>query len=423
METPHDFGFPMQLDRNRYLSFGRFMLKRFLEDRCPQVAGALAYTTLFALVPLITAVLGILSAFPAFAEWQNEITQYMFDNFVPSAGDTIRGYFTQFTANAGKATAIGILVLLFSVISLMMSIEDAFNRIWRVPTGRPLTSRLLMYWAVLTAGPILMVGALAISSYVMALPMLAQAGESFQVKARVLGVLPFLIQWFALTAIYVVVPNCSVRIRHAAIGALIAAIAFELAKRGFVLYVGKSYNQVYGALAILPMFIVWIYFSWIIVLVGASVASTLAAFDYRPGAPKLVAGDEFRGLVRVLAHFAAAQRAGEGRTVDDLRAREPFLSDALAQQYLADLTKAGLIRRSESGDFVLTRDLSSMSLYELYAASGYRIPLHEPLPVAGDIALDAMATEKLGAAGKDLRATLDTPLSEIFSAAGRSKEA
>ncbi|MBS0581606.1 MAG: YihY family inner membrane protein, partial [Proteobacteria bacterium] len=247
----------MNFDRNRPLAFARFMLQRFLDDRCPQVAGALAYTTLFALVPLITAVLGILSAFPAFAEWQDKITRYMFDNFVPSAGDTIHAYFTEFTANAGKATAIGILVLLFSVISLMMSIEDAFNRIWRVPTGRPLASRLLMYWAVLTAGPILMVGALAISSYVFALPLLAQAGESFQLKARLLGMLPFLISWFMLTAIYVLVPNCRVRVRHAVIGALIAAIASELAKRGFTSYVGKSYNQVYGALAILPMFIVW----------------------------------------------------------------------------------------------------------------------------------------------------------------------
>src|SRR5580765_962045 len=410
----------VSLDRGRATSFGRFMLKRFLDDRCPQVSGALAYTTLFALVPLITAVLGILSAFPAFAEWQDKITQYMFDNFVPAAGDTIRGYFTEFTANAGKATAIGILVLLFSVISLMMSIEDAFNRIWRVPTGRPLASRLLMYRAVLTAGPILMVGALAISSYVFALPMLAQAGESFQIKARLLGMLPFLISWFMLTAIYVLVPNCRVRVRHAVIGALIAAIASELAKRGFTSYVGKSYNQVYGALAIIPMFIVWIYLSWIVVLVGASIASTLAAFDYRPNAPKLAAGDELRGLVRVLAHFASAQRAGAGVSADELRRREPFLSDASTQQYLGDLVEAGLIRRSENGDFILARDLATMSLYDLYATTGYRIPLHEPLPVAGDAALDAMATQQLDEAASELHTLLNTPLAEIFPPVARS---
>ena len=210
------------------------------------------------------------------------------------------------------------------------------------------------------------------------------------------------------------------RVRHAVIGAFIAALLSEAAKRGFTLYVGKSYNQVYGALAIIPMFIVWIYLSWIVVLVGASIAATLSAFDYRPDAPKLPAGDEFRGLVRVLAHFASAQRAGGGLTSDELRKREPFLSDALTQQYLGDLTNAGLIRRSERGDFVLARDLSSVSLYDLYAATGYRIPVHEPLPVAGDTALDAVATEKLGEAAGELRATLQPSLAEIFPPVARS---
>ncbi|MGH8121596.1 MAG: YihY family inner membrane protein [Rudaea sp.] len=141
----------MAFDRNWINAFARFMLRRFLDDRCLQTAGALAYTTLFALVPLIAAVLGILSAFPVFAEWRDEITKFMFENFVPAAGDVIQDYFTQFAASASKATAIGILVLLFSAVSLMISIEDAFDRIWRVPTGRTTASRLIMYLTVLTA--------------------------------------------------------------------------------------------------------------------------------------------------------------------------------------------------------------------------------------------------------------------------------
>jgi membrane protein len=401
-------------DRGRALAFARFMLGRFIDDRCPQAAGALAYTTLFALVPLIAAVLGILTAFPVFDQWRDQITQFMFQNFVPSAGDVIQNYFTQFAASASKATAVGILVLLFSAISLMISIEDAFNRIWRVATGRTTASRLIMYWTVLTAGPILLAGGLAISSYVFALPLLAEAGESFQFKARLLGKLPFLIQWFALTAMYRLIPNCRVRMRHAAIGALIAALASEVAKIGFTSYVGASYNQVYGALAIIPIFIVWIYLSWIIVLVGASLASTLAAFDYRPDAPQLPPGDDFRGLVRVLSHFAAAQRDGRGLTPDDLREREPFLSDSLTQRYLGDLDKARLIRRSEQGDFVVARDLASMSLYDLYISTGYRIPVHEPLPAGRDGVPDAAATQRLDVAAGELRSALAAPLGEIF---------
>ena len=408
------------IDRNTALAFARFMLRRFLDDRCPQAAAALAYTTLFALVPLIAAVLGVLTAFPVFAEWRDQITQFMFNNFVPAAGDVIQGYFVQFAASASKATAIGVLVLLFSAVSLMISIEDAFDRIWRVPTGRTAAARFIMYWTVLTLGPLLLAAALAISSYVFALPMLAEAGESFQVKARVLGVLPFFILWFALSASYVLIPNRRVRLRDAAIGALVAAIAFEAAKRGFTSYVGASYNQVYGALAIVPIFIVWIYLSWIIVLVGASLAATLAAFDYRPYAPQLSPGDEFRGLVRVLAHFAQAQRDGRSLSSNELREREPFLSDDLTQRYLNDLDRANLIRRGERGDFVLARDLASMSLYDLYADSGYRIPQHEPLPGGRDGVVDAAATERLDAASRDLRTLLAVPLSEIFPPVGRS---
>jgi membrane protein len=409
-------------DRNRALAFARFMLGRFLDDRCPQTAGALAYTTLFALVPLIAAALGILTAFPVFAQWRDQITQYMFANFVPSAGDTIQGYFTQFADSASKATAIGILVLLFSAISLMMSIEDAFNRIWRVPTGRTTASRLILYWTVLTAGPILLVGALAISSYVLAFPLLAQASDTFQFKPYLLSVLPFLIQWFALSAMYTLIPNCRIHLRHAAIGALIAAAVLEIAKYGFTSYVGASYNQVYGALAIIPIFIVWIYLSWIIVLVGASLASTLAAFDYRPDAPLLPKDDDFRGLVRVFAHFVQAQRAGRGLSTDELLKREPFLTDALAQRYISNLVEAKLVQRSEQGEFVLARDLGSMTFYDLYAQSGYRVPVHEPLPAGSDGIPDALATQVLASADEDLRKLLGRPLSEIFPLLPRSDQ-
>ena len=411
----------MSFDRKWINAFGRFMLRRFLDDRCLQAAGALAYTTLFALVPLIAAVLGILSAFPVFGEWREQIAGFMFRNFVPAASDVIQNYLSQFAASASKATAIGLLVLLASAISLMISIEDAFDRIWRVPTGRAAAPRLIMYLTVLTAGPLLLIGALAISFYVLALPLLA-AGESFQLKASVLGVLPFFIQWFALCLCYIVIPNCRVRMRHAAIGALAAAVAFEAAKRGFALYVtaGSSYSEVYGALAIIPIFIIWIYLSWIIVLAGASLVATLAAFDYRPDAPSLPSGDELSGLVRVLAHFAQAQHEGHGLSADELRRREPFLSDSLTQRYLGDLDRSKLIRRNERGDFVLARDLASMSLYDLYVDTGYRIPLHAPLPDGRDGATDATATQHLDLAARDLRAALAVPLSEIFPPVARS---
>ena len=145
---------------------------------------------------------------------------------------------------------------------------------------------------------------------------------------------------------------------------------------------GCNYQEVYGALAIVPIFILWIYLSWILVLLGASLTASLAAFDYRPAQARLAEGEEFNGLVRILAHFAAAQRAGVGLLGEVLREREPFLTDDMVQRYIGDLSRADLIQRNETGEWILTRDLASVSLYDLYTASGYRLPLADSLPCA-----------------------------------------
>lgn len=409
-------------DRERVLAFLRFTWRRFLEDRCMQTAGALSYTSVFALVPLTAAVLGILAAFPGFAGWRERLTAWVFDNFVPAAGSTVQSYITQFADNASKATAVGVLVLLFSAISLMMSIEDAFNRIWRVGTSRSTSMRVLVYWAALTAGPLLLVAALAVSSYALALPFIDAADAQFSIKAHVLSALPFLIVFVALVAAYVVIPNRSVRLRYAVAGALIAAILFEAAKRGFALYATQyaSYQQVYGALAMVPIFIFWIYLSWTIVLFGASITASLSAFEYRPHALRLPHGQEFAGLVRVAGHFAAAQREGRGIHAEALLHAEPFLTDDLLQRYFGDLQRAGVIRRSEVGEWVAARDLSTVTLAELYEEGGYRLPLQADDP--GDL-VRTRATPLIESIGADLRETLGTSLAEIFPAPERSDTA
>lgn len=402
-------------DRDRVGAFLRFTWQRFLEDRCFQTAGALAYTSIFALVPLTAAVLGILAAFPGFAGWREQITTWVFENFVPAAGSTVQGYITQFAESASKATAVGVLVLLFSAVSLMMSIEDAFNRIWRVQVARGATARFIIYWTALTLGPLLLVAALAISSYAFALPFIDVAEAQFSIKARVLAALPFLIVWAVMIAAYVVIPNRSVRIAHAVIGALIAAVLFESAKRGFALYATKyaSYQQVYGALALVPIFIFWIYLSWIVVLLGASITASLSAFDYRPAEQLLPRGQEFAGLLRVLARFAAAQREGKGLHSTTLLASEPYLTDDLLQRYLGDLHRVGLIQRGELGEWMVVRDLAATDLLEIYEEGGYRLPLDRHVAADG---LQAPAQQLLEALGTKLRAELTVPLATLFPA-------
>ncbi len=320
---------------DRAQAFAIFLWQRFRDDRCPQSAGALAFTTLISLVPLTAAILGVLSSFPVFARWQADLTSFVFDNFVPAAGRTVQAYLTEFANNASQATAVGIVVLIISAISLMMSIEDAFNRIWRVATARTAASRFLMYWTALSFGPLLLVTALALSSYLFALPFVAGYEAQLGIKARVLNLLPFLIVWVSLIASYLVIPNRTVRLRDATIGALLAAMLFEAAKRGFAFYLGTltSYEQVYGALAVVPVFMLWIYLSWLVVLLGASVCAAISAFEYRGLHERLAPGHEFVGLLCVVNHFADAQRAGQGLHSEDLRERERFLTDDLLQRY------------------------------------------------------------------------------------------
>jgi membrane protein len=415
---PAEFARKLRVDRERSLALLTFTWHRFLEDRCMQTAGALAYTSVFALVPLTAAILGILAAFPGFSGWRDRITVWVFANFVPAAGSTVQGYITEFAANASKATAVGILVLFFSALALMMSIEDAFNRIWRVPNARGHASRFVIYWTALTLGPLLLVAALAISSYLIALPLIDVAAAEFSLKTRVLSALPFLIVWSALLTGYIVIPNRSVRFGHALLGSFIGAALFEAAKRGFALYATRaSYTEVYGAIAIVPIFIFWIYLSWAIVLFGASLTASLNAFDYRPQSQRLARGQEFAGLLRVLGHFASAHRAGQSLSNETLMAAEPFLTDDLLQRYLGDLHRIGLIQCSELGEWVVVRDFGSVDLLEIYEEGSYRLPddasvAREESPEVRDLLTRLAAT---------VRAGLAVPLAEIFPPTARSE--
>lgn len=413
-----------RLDRDRAAHFVRFLWQRFLDDKCFETAGALSYTTLFALVPLTAAVFGVLAAFPVFAEWRDSVSAFVFRNFVPAAGDVVQGYLLDFAGKASRLTAVGVVGLLVSALLMMRSIEDRFNRIWRVAAKRKGVARFLVYWAVLTLTPILLVAGLAVTSYLFALPLLQHAAGGLGLQNRALELLPPTITWLALFAMFVVIPNRSVRWRHAAVGALVVAVLFELAKAGFALYVRSvpSYQQIYGALAVVPIFLVWIYLSWAIVLLGASLAASLSAFEYRPLADRLPPGSEFLGLLHVLKHFVAAQRAGRGLHSEALHYSERFISDDLLQRYLGDLQRAGLVQRTERGEWVLARSLDTATLAELYEAGSYRLPLDRAAVARFGEGLPAPLHDLLDALAAGVRDNLRARLGDLFPAVERSPE-
>jgi len=365
-------------DRARIKTFFRFLGKRFLDDRLFEAAGALSYTTIFALVPLSTVVFGVLAAFPVFGEWSDRLSDYVFANFVPSAARSVESELRTFSKNASTLTAAGIVGLVLSLLITLNGIETAFNRIWRVKSARPKVGRFLVYWTVFTLGALMAAASLAISAKFFAMAVFQTTAGSI-LQSMLLQGAPMAIEFIAIAAIYKVVPHRTIQWRHAIAGALLATAAFEVVKWGLGLYLGSfgSYSKIYGALAAVPILLLWIYFSWVSVLLGASFASAISAFRYQPAAMRLPVGYEMYGLIRLLARFNEARKRGRGLHSDQIQHLEPMLTDGLVQQMLAQLCDINVVRRAEDGEWLLARDLDELTMAELYEACQLRIPIAE----------------------------------------------
>ncbi len=415
----------LRFNRDRVLSFARFTWLRFVDDKCFETAGALSYTTLVSLVPLTVAVFAILSAFPVFEQWRASLTSYAFEHFVPATGMAVQDYMLSFAANANKLTGISILVMLFSAVSMMISIEDRLNRIWRVRKARSWGSRLLLYWAALTLGPILIAGGLVMTSYLAAMPLLSDAATQIVSQPRLLSVGPFAITLVTLLLMYTMIPNRRVSWRHAALGALLGAILFEFARWGFTLFVrsAHTYEEIYGTLAAIPIFLLWIYLSWIIVILGASIAASVSAFEYTVPHESLPEGAEFLGLLVVLRHFVAAQRCGDSVDPAGVRLREPYLQSNAIAAYFEDLQRADMIQRGEAGGWLLSRSLDTTELLRLYRCTQYRLPLHPREQVAAlGIVLPAVLLDLLDALAAALDDTMGARLDHLYPPEATSPE-
>lgn len=391
------------------------MARRFLDDRLFEAAAALAYTTVFALVPLAMVVFGVLKVFPVFDEWSKALSTYVFANFVPSAAREVEAKLTEFSQNSSSLTAAGVIALVVSLLITLNSVETTFNRIWRVASSRPLLPRFITYWTVVTLGAIAAASSLAVSAQIFALPVFA-TDQGRVLQGFAIGVAPLLIAFAAITAVYRVVPHRTVKMRHAMAGALLATILVESIKWALGLYLARfeSYQKIYGAIAAAPILLLWIYLLWIAILLGASLASTLSAFRYQPAAMRLPLGYEIYGLLRLLGRFDQARHEGRGLHSDQMLEMEPMLTDSLLQQILAQLVQIKLLRRDEQGEWLLARDLDDMTLAELYEACQLRIPVAEAhLPCQND-ALGVAAREALDQLRIPLRVALKRRVSDVY---------
>jgi membrane protein len=263
----------------------RFVFGRMGEDRILQIAGSLAFTTLLALVPLFAIVVATLSRAPFFEQVMVQIKVFMLLNLSPEiAGRIITVYMEEFAANAARLTALGIAVLFVSALVTLLTVDRSIHAIWRERRSRPLWVSILAYVTLLVVSPILIAVSVTVTTYLMSLSALVNPSE--RAHSVVLQAVPAAVSAIAFFLLYRLVPHGRVHWKHAAAGALFACALFEAAKEVFAIYVANvpGYNVLYGAFVALPFFLLWIYVSWVVVLLGAEVAAALGGWRGRKDA-------------------------------------------------------------------------------------------------------------------------------------------
>ena len=282
------------------LNLLRITIQRVRNERLAQVAGSLTFTTLLSVVPLLAVSLALLSRFTAFHRFERAIDDYVVKGLLPAdISRTVLGYLSLFAANARSLTWAGSLSLLFTAVALLLTVENALNQMWQVKRNRPFLRRVGMYLLMLAVGPPVLGLSLWAMSYVLGVSM-GLVGELPPSLSFVLGMGPPMLGMAALTALFRYVPNAKVAWRHAVAGALVASVALEMGKRGFAAYLVQlpTYRAVYGTFAAFPLFLLWMYFSWLVTLVAAMIAANLALKPRSAPRTKAAAGASARRPAR-----------------------------------------------------------------------------------------------------------------------------
>lgn len=362
----------------RYLL--RFIAARFKQDNCAQMAASLTFTTLLSLVPLITIALTLFSAFPVFDSFSTHIKGFLLANMLPeTGGKMISRYVEQFAESAAKLTAVGIVFLALTAMLMMHTIDQAFNMIWRVSRPRPLLQRVLIYWTVLTLAPLLVGGSLSLTSWLAGMSM----GYARQVPAfgvLMLKVVPVLLTTLAFSLLFRVVPNRFVPWRHAVIGGAVAAAAFESMNHAFAYYIAHfpTYKLVYGAFASFPIFLLWIYLSWLTILLGALIASSLSHWRGSP-VHNMTAAAKLYYALRILRAMGEGMHSGTVQTTQALSSHLRIGFDAL-EQILEELARINVVRKLADRGWGIIRDtehIQASELYRLFVFDSSSVPVRQ----------------------------------------------
>jgi membrane protein len=393
--------------------FFRHLAKRFINDGCRQSAAALTYMSLFAVVPLMTLMYSMFSLIPAFQGLESQVQELIFSNFVPQSGAEIQQYLTEFSNQARNLSVAGAVILLITSYLMLTNIEQTFNNIWGTVGGRKGLSSFLLYWGILSLGPLLLGIGLMMRTYLLSFQLLVDEVDALGVTALVFEYMPLLFTWAAFTLLFIAVPNCKVNTRYAVIGGLVTAICFELAKIAFgTLVAHSSYTTVYGAFAIFPIFLIWIYLMWILVLGGAELIRSMETFK------TAWQGYEYPDLVAVLVVLWECwrkQQKGESLSNRDLT--EAGLEEQHWRRLRDLLLEKHILAETSSGYYVLTRDPSHLHIKDLAALGGNGSTML-PGPKASNVLAKypwfSTLSDILNQANQQLENTFSPTVAELF---------
>ncbi|ANJ51520.1 YihY family inner membrane protein [Neisseria gonorrhoeae] len=373
---------------NKICAFAWFVIRRFSEERVPQAAASMTFTTLLALVPVLTVMVAVASIFPVFDRWSDSFVSFVNQTIVPQGADMVFDYIDAFRDQANRLTAIGSVMLVVTSLMLIRTIDNAFNRIWRVNTQRPWMMQFLVYWALLTFGPLslgvgisFMVGSVQDS-------VLSSGAQQWADALKTAARLAFMT--VLLWGLYRFVPNRFVPARQAFVGALITAFCLETARFLFTWYMGNfdGYRSIYGAFAAVPFFLLWLNLLWTLVLGGAVLTSSLSYWQGEAFRRGFDSRGRFDDVLKILLLLDAAQKEGKALPVPEFRRHINMGYDELGE-LLEKLARHGYIYSGRQG-WVLKTGADSIELSELFKLFVYR-----PLPVKRDHvnqAVDAVMT-------------------------------
>ena len=386
---------PMQTLRNwPWFETLRTLRARFRDDRLGLTASSLTFTTLISLVPLLTVMLAVFTAFPMFGTFQAGLEKYFLQTLVPpTIAKPVLGTLTMFATKASRLGAFGLIALGFTAMALMLTIDRTLNAIWRVRKPRPIAQRVLVYWAAVTLGPLMLGASLTLTSYALS----ASSGMVAAMPGGVsfsLSLLEFLTLASAMSALYHYVPHAPVAWRHAVAGGLFVATGFEVARRslGWYLTHMTSYSSVYGAFATVPIFLLWIYLGWVIVLLGAVIAAYAPSLKLNLVQHGRVPGQRFALALEIVRGLQRSREAGEhgmsGVDLADSLRFDPLQIESVLEALMA-LDWVGRLDEEGQPRYVLLCDPAHTPLAPLINVL-LMAPIAALAPARGKLGIDAI---------------------------------